>query len=70
MDLKFESCTVRDEVNWWYSFPTRHTFPHGRFFDVLRFLTRLPYGLEYLNVSLLFYFDFQDIDEARADTSH
>jgi len=73
--LKFESCTVRDEVSWWYSFPTRHIFPHERFFDVLRFLTRLPHGLEDLNVSLLLIFDFQgpegsDTDEARADASH
>lgn len=46
------------QLQWWYSFPTRHIFPHGRFFNVLRFLTRLPHGLEYLNVSLLFLFWF------------
>jgi hypothetical protein len=27
-----------------YSFPTEHVFPQGRFFDVWRFLMRLPHG--------------------------
>jgi hypothetical protein len=27
-----------------YSFPTGHVFPQGRFFDVWRFLMRLPHG--------------------------